>query len=102
MDIATNIAHLPTRVKLGRGAIFFGWMLAFMGSMAVVGLIPTVPLFIIAYMRLEGREPWLLTLVIAVCTTTVIYLLFDWLLAIPWPPTLLGEYFSALKVIPSV
>ena len=41
-----------------RGAIFFGWMVAFLGSMAVIGLIPTVPVFIIAFMRLEGPEKW--------------------------------------------
>ena len=102
MDIATHIGHLPTKTILIRGALFFGWMLAFMLSMSLIGLIPTVPLFIISYMRLEGREPWLLTLAMAFCTTALIYGLFDWLLTIPWPPSLLGEYFPAMKWIPSV
>jgi hypothetical protein len=32
-----------------------------------------------------------------------IYVLFDQLLAIPWPPSLLGDYFPDLRgVIPSV
>jgi hypothetical protein len=32
-----------------------------------------------------------------------IYVLFDQLLAIPWPPTVLGEVFPALRgVVPSV
>ena len=34
--------------------------------MATIGLIPTVPLFVIAFMRLEAREPWYLVLPYAV------------------------------------
>ena len=33
---------------------------------------------------------------------TLIYVVFDQLLAIPWPPTYLGDWFPALKAIPSV
>jgi hypothetical protein len=33
---------------------------------------------------------------------TLIYVVFDQLLAIPWPPTYLGEYFPFFKMIPSV
>jgi hypothetical protein len=32
----------------------------------------------------------------------LIYVVFDQLLAIPWPQTLLGEHFPIFKVIPSV
>ncbi len=48
--------HLPVSTVAKRGIIFFAWLLAFMGSMATIGLIPTVPLFVILYMRLEGRS----------------------------------------------
>jgi hypothetical protein len=102
MDIASHIEHLPARIKLTRGAIFFGWLIAFLCSMAVIGLIPTVPLFVAAYMRLEGRERWSLVIPYMIGMTVFIYFLFDQLLAIPWPPTYLGDYFPALKAIPSV
>ena len=58
MDIASKTAHLPTKVILTRGFLFFGWMAGFAACMALIGLIPTVPVFIIAFMRAEGREPW--------------------------------------------
>jgi hypothetical protein len=102
MDIASKTAHLPGHIILIRGLIFFGWMVAFLGSMAVIGLIPTVPIFVIAYMRLEGPEKWRHAAIMAVIMMTLIYVVFDQLLAIPWPPTLLGQYFPAFKVIPSV
>jgi TctA family transporter len=102
MDIASKTAHLPGHVILLRGFMFFGWMVAFLCSMAVIGLIPTVPIFVIAYMRLEGPEKWRHAAIMAVVMVTLIYVVFDQLLTIPWPPTLLGTYFPAFKVIPSV
>jgi len=102
MDLASDMDDVPTRVILQRGAIFFGWLLAFMASMAVIGLIPTVPLFVIVFMRLENSEPWKLVLPQAVGLTLFIYILFDQLLTIPWPQTLLGYLVPALKLIPSV
>jgi hypothetical protein len=102
MDVESRISHLPAAIKLGRGAVFFGWMAAFLGAMAMIGLIATVPIFIIAYMRLEGRERWSLTLPMATAMTAFIYTLFDRLLAIPWPPSLLGTLMPTLRVIPGV
>jgi hypothetical protein len=83
--------------------VFFGWLAAFMASMACIGLIPTVPIFVIGYMRLEGREPWRLVLPQAIGLAAFIYVVFDQLLAIPWPQTLLGLAVPALKAfVPSV
>jgi TctA family transporter len=102
MDIASKTGHLPGKVVLGRGFLFFGWMAGFAACMALIGLIPTVPVFIIAFMRLEGREPWKIVIPMATCVVLLIYVVFDQLLAIPWPPTLAGTLFPALHVIPSV
>ena len=74
-----------------RGCIFFGWMVSFLLSMALIGLIPTVPIFVVAFMRIEAREPWKIVVPMAVFMTIFIYFLFDWLLSIPWPGTLLGS-----------
>ena len=102
MDVESKTGHLPPLTILLRGLQFFGWMVAFLGSMATIGLIPTVPIFVIGYMRLEGPEKWKHAAIMAVVMVTLIYVVFDQLLTIPWPPTLLGTYFPAFKVIPSV
>jgi len=102
MDLESGTGHLPMRIVAQRGLVFFGWLLAFMASMALIGLIPTVPLFVIAYMRSEGPEPWKLVVPQAVGLTLFIYILFDKLLTIPWPPTLLGYLIPAMKAIPSI
>ncbi len=102
MDIASNISHMPPSQIILRGAIFFGWMIFFLISMALIGLIPTVPIFIILLMRVEGPEPWRIVIPMALVMTIGIYLLFDQLLTIPWPGSLLGEYIPFWKTwVPS-
>jgi hypothetical protein len=78
-------------------------MVGFLTSMALIGLIPTVPLFVVLFMRIEGREPWRIVLPLAAIMCVFIYVLFDQLLAIPWPPSVLGDFVPGLKgVVPSV
>jgi hypothetical protein len=77
-------------------------MAGFMVVMWLIGLIPAVPIFIIAYMRIEGREPLKIAIPMAAAVVALIYVVFDQLLAIPWPPTLAGTFFPVLKAIPSV
>jgi hypothetical protein len=102
MDIASKTAHLPGKVIVTRGFLFFGWMASFAASMALIGLIPTVPVFIVSFMRVEGREPWRIVIPMAAGVVLLIYVVFDQLLAIPWPPTLAGMLFPVLHAIPSV
>ena len=102
MDIASKTAHLPTKIILTRGFLFFGWMAGFAACMALIGLIPTVPVFIMSFMRFEGREPWKIVIPMAASVVALIYVVFDQLLAIPWPPTLAGMLFPVLHAIPSV
>ena len=73
-----------------------------MASMAVIGLIPTVLVFVVTYMRLENREPWKLVLPQAGVLVAFFYLVFDQLLNMAWPETLLGTWFPVLKSIPSL
>ena len=102
MDIASKTAHLPAKIILTRGFLFFGWMAGFAACMALIGLIPTVPVFIVTFMRVEGREPWKIVIPMAASVVALIYVVFDQLLAIPWPPTLAGMLFPVLHAIPSV
>ncbi len=102
MDIASNITHLPGITIFARGMIFFGWLVLFLISMFLIGIVPTIPLFIIALMRFEGPEPWRIVIPMALAMTLLVYGLFDQLLTIPWPPSLLGQYLPWWKAnIPS-
>jgi hypothetical protein len=102
MDLTSDTGHLPLRTIVERALRFFGYLVAFMGVMAVIGLIPTVAIFVIVFMRLEGPERWPLVLTYSAVLTGAIFLVFDRLMSIPWPPTLLGTYAPSLKFIPSL
>ena len=102
MDLEVDNAELSQGVVVRRAATFFGWFIGFMALMATIGLIPTAAVFIIAYMRLENREPWRLILPQAIGITIFMHVVFHRFLTIPWPATLLGNLIPALKVIPSL
>ena len=103
MDIGTSLTHIPGKIIALRGVLFFSWLVGFMLSMATIGLLPTVPLFVIAFMRIEGRERWTIIIPMAICMMFLIYAVFDQFLAIPWPPTVMGDFFPILKeYLPSV
>ena len=97
MDLESDTAHIPPRTIALRSLVFFGWLVGFMASMATIGLIPTAPIFVILFMRLENKEPWKIVLPYAFCVTTFVYIVFDQLLTIPWPQTVIGTMFPAIK-----
>jgi hypothetical protein len=102
MDLTSDTAHLPVRTIILRASRFFAYLIVFMGAMAVIGLVPTVAIFVVFFMRYEGRERWSLVIPYAVVLLAGIIIAFDWFMAIPWPQTVIGELWPALKVIPSI
>ncbi len=102
MDLVSDTAHLPVREIVMRGGLFFGYLIGFMAVMATIGLIPTVGLFVVFFMRHEAKERWSLVIPYAVVLVLFIWFAFDYFMAVPWPPTLIGQWFTLLKAIPSV
>jgi hypothetical protein len=102
MDLISDTEHLPLREIVLGASRFFGYLLAFMGVMWLIGLIPTVALLVVFFMRFEGQERWQLVIPYALVLVLSIYVVFDVFMAVPWPPTLLGQWFPAMKAIPSV
>jgi TctA family transporter len=102
MDLTSDTAHLPTSLIIQRAARFFGYLLVFMGIMAFIGLIPTVCVFVVFFMRYENKERWTLILPYAMILVVSITFVFEHIMHIPWPPTFFGAWFPVLKMIPSV
>lgn len=96
MDVGSHGEALSGKTTMARALRFLCWLLAFLGSTALVGLIPTVPLIIVAFMRVEGRESWRFSLILAACVAAFLFGVFDQLLHIPWPSNLIGQWIPAL------
>jgi TctA family transporter len=103
MDLTSETAHLPLDIIIKRAARFFGYLLVFMGIMAVIGLIPTIAVFVVFFMRYENSERWPLIITYATVLVIAVTFVFEHVMHIPWPPTLLGQWFPELKsIIPSL
>jgi TctA family transporter len=102
MDLTSDTEHIPLPVRVMRAARFFGYLIAFMAVMLIIGLIPTAALFVVFFMRYENNERWSLVLPYAALLAAAISFVFDYVMSVPWPPTLLGAWYPALKVIPSI
>ncbi len=102
-DTSADDGELPQKTMLRRAAAFFGWLLGFIGSMAMIGVLPTVTIFVILYMRVEAKEPWRLVVALSGGMTLFCYLLFEKLLLLPWPATVVGDWFPVLRdLVPSM
>lgn len=102
MDSQEDYADLNERQVLLRAVTFLAWLLSFLCSIALIGLIPSALAFVALYMRIEGHERWRLILPTAIGLALFIFILFDQILSIPWPPTIIGNWFPALGMIPTV
>jgi hypothetical protein len=94
MDIAVDHGELSQQQVLKRAAIFVGWALGFMALVGVLGFVLAVPIFVIAFMRVENKEPWWLSLTMGIGLGLAVYLVFDRVLRVVWPQSLLGPYLG--------
>ena len=96
-DTGSDFGDLPTAEVRRRTLRYFGWCLFILGAATVVGLLPAMLVFLIAYLRLEARERWPLTLAVALGVWAASYFLFHQLLRIPWPAAYLGDWVPVLR-----
>jgi hypothetical protein len=96
-DIQADYGDLDTRTILQRAAVYFAWLLFFFAAAGLVGLLPAMFLFLVGYMRFEGKESWTMTLTVAGTMWLGCYALFHKLLVVPWPQTIVGDWFPSLR-----
>ena len=96
-DIQADYGDLDLPTIFKRVTSYFAWLLFFLGAGSVVGLLPAMFLFLVGYMRFEGKETWKVTLGVAIPMWLACYFLFHKLLVVPWPQTVVGDWFPALR-----
>ena len=88
---------LSLRTSLTRAAGFFAWCGGYVVLAKLIGMLGAIFVFVALCVRFWGRETMTRGLVLALGMTTFSWLLFDQLLAIPWPQNLLIDVFPALQ-----
>jgi len=80
----------PGRAVMVGGA----WMLGFFAAIILLGFPVAVPLFVLLYLKLQGGEGWVISIVITAAVFGVFYGLFDALLHLPFPAGLLFSWLG--------
>lgn len=88
VDAEPPQAHLPPRRVLG----FFAWLLGFAGAAWLLGVLPVMGVFVLAWVRADGRS-WRAAVGTAIGATALAWLLFDRVLQVAWPPPALGTFW---------
>jgi len=81
---------LPRGESLKRLALVLSATIGLVALLNVVGMILGTALFLIVLMRFLDRNPWPLTLAVAVATAGVNFLVFTYWLRVPMPVSVLG------------
>jgi hypothetical protein len=75
---------LPGNEVLKRTGLAGGWIIGFFAAIVLLGFPLAVPLFVFLYLKLQGKEGWLLSAVFTAAVWLFFYGLFDRLLHLPF------------------
>jgi hypothetical protein len=81
-------------VALRRTLIAAAWAVGFFLLIVLLGFQSAVPVLVFAYLKLQGREGWIFTIVFTAAVWGFFYGLFDLLLHLPFPPGVLLEWLG--------
>jgi hypothetical protein len=76
---------VPAPIATRRTALTVGWMVGFFAAIALIGFPYAVPLFVFLYLRLQGREGWIFSVLFSAAVWLFFHLVFDRLLHLPFP-----------------
>ena len=85
--------HEPLSAVLGQIA----WLLSLVFGVWLIGMLPSIALFIFSYMVFEGKTKPTASILILIPFTLGVWFLFHELLHVPWPQSVLGDQFLDLR-----
>jgi hypothetical protein len=85
---------VPEREALRRSAGAAGWILGFFAAIVLLGFPIAVPLFVLLYLLLQGKEGWTLSIVFTAAVWGFFYGVFDRVLHLPFPQGWIFEWLG--------
>lgn len=96
-DITEDFEGLTRQQVRSRALVFAAWCLGILGSIALIGLLSTAIVFLLVYIRFQSKESWRTTVAVTVPVGILYWGLFDLLIDVHWPYSLLGNLFPFLR-----
>jgi putative tricarboxylic transport membrane protein len=90
-----TVIEVSPEVTIRRTLMVIGWTVGFFMAIWLLGFSYAVPLTMVLYLKLAGREKWTTTAVVTFCTWIFFYLLFERMLNVPFPDGLLFDLFKS-------
>ena len=87
---------LTPRETLRREAVLWAYFLALLGGVLLFGFWPTIPLFLVAFLRFQAGASWGLTLALSIAATLVLYLGLEQGFGLELHPGFATEYIGDL------
>jgi putative tricarboxylic transport membrane protein len=83
--------EISADVESRRTWAILGWIVGFFVVIWLLGFSYAVPLTLLLYLKLAGKEKWPITVIVTLCTWVSFYLLFERMLSVPFPDGLLFD-----------
>ena len=81
-DVDADSAFRETAARMAR---YFGWLLGFVVAIWAMGISFAIPVYILAYMKIEGRYGWRACVTYASVTAGLITVVYSYLFRVAWP-----------------
>ena len=91
---AEGAVEVSPAVATRRTLTILGWTVGFFLAIWLLGFSYAVPLTMVLYLKLAGREKWPITAIMTVCTWGFFYFLFQQILNVPFPDGLIFDWFN--------
>ena len=72
----------------------FSWIFGFLVGIWLLGFAITIPLFVFLYLKVQSKEPWLLSIILTAAAWFTFWGLFVWLLNLPFPEGLIFSWLG--------
>ena len=95
--VAKGFAGLTEKTVYLRLGAEVLWLVGLLIGVLAIGMVPAMALYVFLYMITAGKTRWPTALIITVALGIAFYILFEKLLHVPWPPSLLGDAFPDLR-----
>jgi hypothetical protein len=80
---------LDQQIEFRRTLVYFAWFIGGAVGIWLLGIVIALPLLVLLYTLIEGREKWTTSLLAMACTYLLIWGLFEYMLESRWPQGLL-------------
>ena len=88
-DFQRPPSEVSGTLAVRRSLVAIGWILGFFAAIALFGFIVAVPVFLLAYLKVQAKEGWIFSVVFTAVVWAVFWGLFDRALHLPFASGLL-------------